>query len=582
MEPNYDKFPVVKIDGNENVQVGWENISNLIEAKIDDGAKHIVVECYHGVNEKPLENILKTKFQDALIINSSSVYKTQEEIDAITFPDVTDDRIFGRITNLKIKDLFDDFKLEIARLKIEKTSGPVIVFGIGASVILEDPLLFIYVDMARWEIQMRMRKGEVSNIGTDNYILDVVRRYKRAFFVDWRICDAIKKETFAHWDFVIDANKEEEPKIIPKATLDKALGQTVSQPFRLVPFFDPGPWGGQWMREVIGLSKDEPNFAWGFDCVPEENSVLFQIGDETLEFPASNLVFFQTTSLLGEMVEKRFGAEFPIRFDFLDTMDGGNLSLQVHPSDEYIKAEFNMDYTQDESYYILDAEDDGIVYLGLKEGINPDEMIAALNDAQQPGNTFDADKYTATWPAKKHDHFLIPAGTVHCSAKNTMVLEISATPYIFTFKLWDWDRLGLDGLPRPINIERGSKNIKWDRDEKWVKENLIDQVEVLESGDGYKSEKTGLHESEFIETVRTWFSKKVTHHTNGNLNVLNLVQGKEAIVESPTNQFQPFIIHFAETFVVPAAVGEYTITPHGPSEGSECATIKAYVKNESK
>lgn len=50
-----------------------------------------------------------------------------------------------------------------------------------------------------------------------------------------------------------------------------------------------------------------------------------------------------------------------------------------------------------------------------------------------------------------------------------MVLEISATPYIFTFKLWDWQRLGLDGLPRPINIEHGKHVIQWDRTTKWVK-----------------------------------------------------------------------------------------------------------------
>ena len=157
--------------------------------------------------------------------------------------------------------------------------------------------------------------------------------------------------------------------------------------------------------------------------------------------------------MLGEAVHARFGTEFPIRFDFLDTMDGGNLSLQVHPLTEYIQQQFGMHYTQDESYYLLDAADDGCVYLGLKENIDREQMIATCT--RRTADPFDAENYVNKFPAKKHDHFLIPAGTIHCSGSNSMVLEISATPYIFTFKLWDWGRLGLDGTPRPIHLDHG-------------------------------------------------------------------------------------------------------------------------------
>ena len=60
--------------------------------------------------------------------------------------------------------------------------------------------------------------------------------------------------------------------------------------------------------------------------------------------------------------------------------------------------------------------------------------------------------------------------------------------------------------------------------------------------------------------------------------MLNLVEGEEAIVESPTAAFEPFTVHYAETFIVPAAVGAYTIRPFGRSEGKSCATVKAFVR----
>jgi mannose-6-phosphate isomerase class I len=179
------------------------------------------------------------------------------------------------------------------------------------------------------------------------------------------------------------------------------------------------------------------------------------------------------------------------------------------------------------------------------------------------------------WPAKKHDHFLIPAGTIHCSGRNTLVLEISATPYIFTFKLWDWGRLGLDGRPRPIHLEHGLRNIQWDRDTSWTESNLINRLEHLAEGPGWTEERTGLHAREFIETRRTWFESVVALHTGSSVNVLNLVEGQAAVVESPTAAFEPFEVHYAETFIVPAAVGAFTLRPLATGRH---AVIRAWVR----
>ena len=159
-----------------------------------------------------------------------------------------------------------------------------------------------------------------------------------------------------------------------------------------------------------------------------------------------------------------------------------------------------------------------------------------------------------------------------------MVLEISATPYIFTFKLWDWGRLGLNGLPRPIHLEHGLANIQWGRDTEWVKRNLVNPVQEVGAGNGWREEATGLHQLEFLETRRHWFTGPVLHHTSGTLNVLNLVEGEEIVVESPDRAFEPFVVHYAETFIVPACVGPYRISPTGRVD-KPLATIKAYVRS---
>jgi predicted NBD/HSP70 family sugar kinase len=580
VKPNYDKYPEVHISGfHQDCWSGWTPILEKIKAEIAKKGKAktiVVLETYPGVHDDEITEALKNGLQPDAFFQAGDAYLSEAEIDRLTYPDVTDDPIFGFMTRLNIEAFFDQNKLDDLRRRLAGATGTIVVYGTGAAVVAAEFDCLIYADMARWEIQQRMRRKETGNLGVHNPDLEFSKKYKRAYFADWRVADRLKRKLMDRWDFVLDTNAPGNPKMATGTALREALRQTANRPFRVVPFFDPGPWGGQWMKEVCDLDRSAVNYAWCFDCVPEENSLLLHFGGLTMEVPAIDLVFYQPEKLLGENVYARFGAEFPIRFDFLDTMDGGNLSLQVHPLTEYIREHFGMFYTQDESYYILDAKSDACVYLGLKEDIQPAAMVAELEAAQQGGAPFDAEKHVERWAVKKHDHILIPAGTVHCSGKNSMVLEISATPYIFTFKLWDWGRLGLDGLPRPINIARGKENILWDRTAPWVGKNLVNRFEKITAGLGWWEEKTGLHETEFIETRRHWFTQKVPHHTNGGVNVLNLVEGREAVVESPTGAFEPFVVHYAETFIVPAAVGAYTIRPF--SEGEACATVKAYVR----
>lgn len=565
----YDRFPKTTIK-NHKAFHGYDEIYHELNSKMNNRCV-VVFDYYPGVDEEEVYELIK-RFNFSLEINMHDIFKDGKTMTEQMKYNLTDDRVFGKMYYGNLLDFMDEEKLQRAKDKVNECKDSVIIYGVGAGLITHGDI-YVYFDMARWEIQLRYRK-EMPNYNATNYDEDILKKYKRGYFIEWRIADKHKAERFESFDYVVDTNASNDPKMISKDTFIESLKRLAQKPFRTVPYFDPGVWGGQWMKEVCNLDTNQSNYAWSFDGVPEENSILFDYDGVTFELPAMDLVLYQPKELLGEQVYSRFGAEFPIRFDFLDTMEGQNLSLQVHPLTEYIKKNFGMSYTQDESYYILDAKEDAHVYLGLKEGIDKEEMIHDLESAQRKEIVFDADKYINKFPAKKHDHFLIPAGTCHCSGKNAMVLEISATPYIFTFKLWDWQRLGLDGLPRPINIEHGKHVIQWDRTTEWVKEHLVNSIyEVKDEENDCKIEHTGLHELEFIETRRYTVKDNSFHKTNGTVNMLNLIDGKSAIIEG---DFEPFIVHYAETFIIPASIKEYTIKPY---DCDEVKVLKAYVRN---
>ena len=576
---NYDRHPVIPVSGSRaDCLTGWAEILARLNDEIPADSKFVIaLECYPGVFLDVLAATLKTAFAGACVLNVQTAFRSAAQLQGDFAPILTNDPVFGFMRSFQVEKLFDEVRVGELRRSIKDSLSLTIVLGAGTTHVVPNPDLLLHASVTRWELQRRQRAGEVGNLGFENRGAAPSLLYKNAFFLDWRIADDIRHGIYSRVDYFLDLDDPDEPHMVEGEILRHAVETAVQMPFRVVPFFDPGPWGGFWMKETFHLPDGPPNYAWCFDCVPEENSVHLGFGSRQFRMPAIVLVHEQPSALLGEAIYQRFGAEFPIRFDLLDTVGGGNLSLQVHPLERYIREYFGMPYTQDESYYILDSREGSEIYLGLREGIRPEEMRADLEAAQKGREPFPAERYVNIWPTRKHDHFSIPAGTVHCSGSDNVVLEISATPYIFTFKLWDWGRVGLDGKPRPIHLEHGLANIQWNRDTAWVRKELLNQAEPIAEGDGWSEESTGLHSAEFLETRRIWFSKPVQHDTAGNLNVLNLVEGEAAVIESPTDAFEPLEIHYAETFIVPAAVGRYTIRPLGNTT-RPLGIIKAYLR----
>ncbi len=571
---NYELHPMTAVSGFDGAVIrGYEGICREIRKRAEGHEKFTVVcELYPGVDRNVVSAGLSS-LSPALTIFSNEALFSWSGLDDIFRDYLSDDRAFAYMTSKRMEDAFRKEELDNLRRRAEECSeGLVLVIGTGASLISRGDLL-IYFDLNRWECQLRYRAGK-PNWLADNPGDAPLSKIKRGYFIEWRLADRRKDDVFPLMDYIADSNNDEEPAMIPASAFREAMKQASCKPFRMEPYFDPGVWGGQWMKHACGLPENGSNYAWSFDGVPEENCINLRFGDDYVSLPMMDMVLTEPKNLLGAKNIARFGREFPIRFDFLDTMDGQNLSLQVHPLTEYIQKNFGMHYTQDESYYILDAKEDSCVYIGLKEGVDKSEMQRDLERAERGEIQFPAEKYVNRIPVKKHDHILIPAGTVHCSGADTMVLEISATPYIFTFKLWDWGRVGLDGLPRPIHIRHGMNNIQFDRTTDWVMDNLVSRIEVLDAHDDFMKEHTGLHALEFIETERYTTSSSYDVTMGDSMHVCNLVDGEKAAVESIDGSFEPFEVHYAETFIIPSAVRRYRVR----ALCGEIKMITAYVR----
>lgn len=554
---NYDREPVKRIESYRAYE-GYEQIAAVIRSAVREKESPVIVlETYTQVEVcEILEGL--AGLNATVFLAEKCMVSDREYLDRIR-PYVTEDRVFGIMNTLNIQDFYRPDRVEGMREEIAHTRGISLVIGVGASLVCKGDVL-IYADLSRWEIQCRFAAG-MPNWKSGNESAHKLAKFKQGFFVEWRMADRLKRKLLDRIDFLLDTNRKGEPKMVCGDGFRAGLEKFSLEPFRLVPYFAPEVWGGQWMKEVCDLDRGSPNYAWAFDGVPEENSIYMQFGEIRIEIPSIDVVFFRPGQLLGERVHARFGDEYPIRFDFLDTMGGQNLSLQVHPLTEYIQSAFGMHYTQDESYYILDCGKESSVYLGLQEGVDGKKMLEELEESQRSGRPFPAENYVNKWPVKKHDHFLIPGGTIHCSGSDTMVLEVSATPYIFTFKLWDWGRVGMDGLQRPVHLGHGSESIQWDRTTEWVGKNLINRTQVLKERDGYKVERTGLHEREFIETRRYTIWDFCELECEGGVSSCNVVEGRGAVIESPDGTFTPYEVHYAETFIVPASVERFTIRP---------------------
>lgn len=542
----YDIYPSFRIDDN-NVSEGYDSLFKCIRKN-----RLIIIDGYNGAGfdafRENLEKILEREGITSSWKNFRDFYLPEKKIREITNPFLGEsDPLFGTRTSLVLEDLLIPGKKESY---IPDPGYDInFVIGPGASLI-QQPGLLIYIDIPKNEILAASRRGEMTNLGLSSPS-GPKEMYKYFYFVEWIILNRHKELLLPHADIWIDCQRRDTPVWMEGRVLRQTLRNMSHSIFRARPWFESGTWGGSWMKNNIpGLRQDVPNYAWSYELITPENGLLIESSSMLLEVSFDCLMFQEAGAVLGDC-HPRFGNEFPIRFDFLDTFDGGNLSIQCHPRPEYMKKHFGEDFTQEESYYILDTKDNALVYLGFREDADSGEFHKELSESQKDGRPVEISKFILSHQVKKHDLLLIPYGTIHGSGRNNLVLEISSTPYIFTFKMYDWLRPDLDGRPRPLNIERGMDNLYFERKGSLVNNELISRPAFLSSGKGWEHYHLPTHETHFYDVHRYHITGEKEINTGNKCLVMNLVEGE--CIEIITSSGVKCDFNFAETFVVPAA-----------------------------
>ncbi len=536
-----------------------KGFSSLADAIAEE--KVLLIDGYSGV----LWESFRTRLHTALSAKSKKIFwynvntclKPATDIFKMIETHLNgDDPVFGKRYTGTLQDFFDTEKLNL--ITPDPAADICIVYGTGASL-TNFKGKKLYIDVPKNEIQFRMRAGSVTNLGADS-TNEPTQMYKRFYFVDCPVLNKHKAAMLPEMAVVIDEQRKDEITWMKGDAFRSTLQKMAQQPFRARPWFEPGIWGGDWMKKRIpGLNQNVINYAWSFELISPENGIVIEGNDNLLEVSFDFLMYAENQKMLGKAA-KRFGTEFPVRFDFLDTFNGGNLSIQCHPRAPYAKERFGENFTQDETYYIIDCEKDAVVYLGFQDNIQPEPFKEALNNAQNNGVDPNIEQYVQKLPAKKHDLFLIPNGTIHASGINNLVLEISSTPYIFTFKMYDWLRLGLNGQPRPINIEHGMNNLYFDRKGSYVFEKLVSHPVVEEEWANGRKLQLPTHEEHFYSVHRYEFTDGVRINTNNQCHICMLVEGKK--IQVTANESNS-VFHYAETFVIPAATESYEIKNTG-------------------
>lgn len=539
----------------------------------------LALDGYTGAQFEPLVNLVAQALSQASIqtiaIDARELLKSAAQLERETADYLVEDReidpvlLFGRLYAKGYEGLFDADKVRALKERISavrqtESKAVVIVFGLGCTIRALRGCydLIGYVDVTPKEVILRAKKGLIVNAG-DAVARPIKALLRRCYYVDFEAASHLRWELIKEnaIDAYVIGNDPDDLKLLPRDAFRAVTAALAKCPMRCKPVYIEGVWGGHYVRKLRKLPETMQNCAWVFDLIPLEVSIVVAAGKERLEFPFFTFVQQEGEALMGTECVRKFGGYFPIRFNYDDSYhSSGNMSIQVHSGHEYNVAEFGEHGRQDESYYIVATGHGAKTYVGFNEGVDPDEFIREVKKSEREFIPVDFEKYVDHVESQPGLQVMLPAGTIHSSGRNQLILEIgSLTVGSYTYKLYDYLRADLDGIPRPIHTYHGEKVLCKERTTSWVRNNLVQEPKLVRSGSGWAEYIVGEHELLYFSLRRLEFERAIEGDTEGKFHVLTLIDGEKVCVQSVANPELSYTMDYLDVVVVPAALGRYVV-----------------------
>ena len=534
--------------------------------------KNVGIDAYPGAEVETLVNVIRQNMggQEVLYVDADALLKDSDEITEMLKPYLPEDRdmdpvlLYGRRYKGGYAGLQDADNVDTMKEILENQKG-VLVYGRGSlAPELQDSYdVRVWMDVTPRTAALNFKYGKARNLGgKDDLPYGLLMR--RNYYVDFEIgvdvrWNLIKEKKM---DYYITADEPMQMQMVSFSDLIRLFDELNERPFRCRPVYLEGVWGGFYFTKLRHLPKEMRNCAWIFDMIPMEVSIVAKMGDNEFEAPFFTFVQAMGEKLLGSQAFNQFGGYFPIRFNYDDTYHAnGNMSVQCHPDAEYVMKNHDELGRQDESYYVCVTAQGAKTFLGFNEKESCGEFFDAARKAEKTHELIDYEKYINAVESKPGTQVMIPAGTVHASGRNQVILEIgSLTVGSYTYKLYDYQRLDPQtGLPRPIHLKMGSQVIHGERTKEWVRDNLVNHGGLVREGKDWKEVIVGEHDLLYFSLRNLIFWDKIEDDTDGLFHVLSLVDGEKVKVASKKDPSKCFIMNSMDIVVVPASLGAYTI-----------------------